>query len=49
MDLPLLAQLKPLDRLRFERIALTEAQRLLHVQAQTLAQIREAVRLHLHE
>ncbi|MGH8678342.1 MAG: biotin-dependent carboxyltransferase family protein [Burkholderiales bacterium] len=49
VDLPLLAQLKPLDRLRFERIALTEAQRLLHVQAQTLAQIREAVNLHLHE
>lgn len=49
VDLPLLAQLKPLDRLRFERVALSEAQRLWHVQAQALAQIREAVESHLHE
>lgn len=49
VDLPLLAQLKPLDRLHFERISLGEAQRLLHVQAQALAQIHEAVESHLHE
>ncbi|HZP92922.1 MAG TPA: hypothetical protein VFB20_08580, partial [Burkholderiales bacterium] len=46
VDLPLLAQLKPGDRLRFEKIALTEAQRLLHLQEQAFQQLRESVQAH---
>lgn len=42
-DLPLLAQLKPGDMLRFERIALAEAQYLVHAQMSALAQISTSV------
>jgi antagonist of KipI len=44
VDLPLLAQLKPGDTLRFERIALAEAQRLFHLQRNALAQIGASIR-----
>ncbi len=43
VDLPLLAQLKPGDALRFERIALAEAQRLAHAQAVALGQIAASI------
>jgi antagonist of KipI len=46
-DLPLLAQLKPGDTLSFRRIALSEAQELMHLQEQALAQISEAVQTRL--
>jgi antagonist of KipI len=42
-DLPLLAQLKPGDSLRFERIALADAQRLAHAQAVALEQIAASI------
>ena len=44
VDLPLLAQLKPGDTLRFERIGLGEAQRLFHLQRSVLAQIETSIR-----
>jgi antagonist of KipI len=44
VDLSLLAQLKPGDLLCFQRIALSEAQELMHLQQKALAQISEAVR-----
>jgi antagonist of KipI len=44
VDLPLLAQLKPGDTLRFERIGLGEAQRLFHIQRSALAQIESSIR-----
>ncbi|UCH48746.1 MAG: biotin-dependent carboxyltransferase family protein [Betaproteobacteria bacterium] len=43
VDLPLLAQLKPGDTLRFERIGLGEAQRLFHLQRSALAQIGTSI------
>ena len=46
-DLPLLAQLKPGDALRFERIALADAQRLAHAQAAALKQMRVSVAANL--
>lgn len=45
VDLSLLAQLKPGDSLSFRRITLSEAQELMHMQNQALAQISEAVRM----
>lgn len=46
VDLPLLSQLKPGDRLRFEKIVLSEAQRALHLQEQAFQQLRESVQAH---
>ncbi len=43
VDLPLLAQLKPGDTLSFERIALSEAQHLVHRQMSALAQIEASI------
>ena len=43
VDLPLLAQLKPGDTLRFEDISLTEAHRLIHEQEISLAQMQASV------
>lgn len=43
IDLPLIAQLKPGDRLRFRDISLDEAQRLYLAQEQELAQARAAI------
>jgi len=43
VDLPLLAQLKPGDTLRFEEITLSEAHRLIHVQETMLAQMQASV------
>jgi antagonist of KipI len=43
IDLPLIAQLKPGDRLRFRDISLDEAQRLYLVQEQELAQAQAAI------
>ena len=45
--LPLLAQLKPGDALRFERIALADAQRLAHAQAAALKQMGVSVAANL--
>jgi antagonist of KipI len=47
VDLPLLAQVRPGGHLKFERIALAEAQRLWHLQSRAVAQIREAVAMHM--
>lgn len=43
VDLPMLAQLKPGDTLRFERITLGEAQQLVHTQMSALAQIEASI------
>lgn len=43
VDLPMLAQLKPGDTLRFERIALGEAQQLFHTQMSALAQVEASI------
>jgi antagonist of KipI len=43
VDMPLLAQLKPGDTLRFKRIALVEAQKLVHAQTSALAQIGASI------
>jgi len=48
VDLPLLAQLKPGDRLRFRPISLDEAQRLYLAREDNLRQVRAAVALHHH-
>jgi antagonist of KipI len=42
-DLPWLAQLQPGDALRFERVTLTEAQRLVHAQEIALAQMHDSI------
>ncbi len=44
VDLPLLAQLKPGDSLRFEQVSLAEAQRLIHSQTAALATIGASIR-----
>ncbi len=49
VDLPLLAQLKPGDTLRFERIALADAQRLAHAQTVALEQITASIEAGMHE
>ncbi len=49
VDLSLLAQLKPGDTLSFRRIALSEAQELMHLQELALAQISEAVQTRLQQ
>ena len=49
VDLPLLGQLKPGDSLRFEKIALAEAQKLWLVQEQAIAQLHEAILAHIRE
>lgn len=49
VDLPLLAQLKPGESLRFERIALAEAQRLWLVQEESVALLRESIRAHVDQ
>ena len=49
VDLCLLAQLKPGDPLSFRRIALSEAQELMHLQEQSITQISEAVKMRLHQ
>jgi antagonist of KipI len=49
VDLPLLAQVRPGGRLKFERIALAEAQRLWHLQSQALEQIRASVAMQMDE
>ena len=43
VDLPLLAQLKPGDTLRFEEITLSDAHRLIHEQETRLAQMQASV------
>ena len=45
VDLPLLAQLRPGDRVRFRAISLEEAQRLYLVREQEIAQARQAIGL----
>jgi antagonist of KipI len=47
VDLPLIAQLKPADRVRFRFISLDEAQRLYLAAERDLAQARHAIRLRL--
>lgn len=49
VDLHLLAQLKPGDRLRFELVSLAQAQALWLRREQELVTIREAVALRLHD
>ena len=49
VDLGLAAQLKPGDRLRFERVSLTQAQQLWVTQERAYAELREAVRGHMNE
>jgi antagonist of KipI len=49
VDLGLAAQLKPGDRLRFERISLTQAQQLWMAQERAYAELREAIRGHMNE
>ena len=48
VDLPLLAQLKPGDRLRFRPISLDEAQRLYLAREDNVGQARAAIALHHH-
>jgi antagonist of KipI len=48
IDLPLLAQLKPGDRLRFRPISLEEAQRLYLGREDNIRQARAAIALHHH-
>jgi antagonist of KipI len=48
VDLPLLAQLKPGDRLRFRPISLDEAQRLYLAREDNLREVRAAIALHHH-
>jgi antagonist of KipI len=48
VDLPLLAQLKPGDRLRFRPISLDEAQRLYLAREDNVRQARAAIALHHH-
>ena len=48
VDLPLLAQLKPGDRLRFRPISLDEAQRLYLAREDNISQARAAIALHHH-
>ena len=47
VDLSLLAQLKPGDKLAFRQISLLEAQNLVHAQEKALARISEAVKMRL--
>jgi antagonist of KipI len=49
VDLGLAAQLKPGDRVRFERISLTQAQQLWVVQERAYGELCEAVRGHMNE
>jgi antagonist of KipI len=48
VDLPLLAQLKPGDRLRFRPVSLDEAQRLYLARESNIRQARAAIALHHH-
>jgi antagonist of KipI len=48
VDLPLLAQLKPGDKLRFRAIPLDEAQRLYLAREHNIRQARTAIALHHH-
>jgi antagonist of KipI len=48
VDLPLLAQLKPGERLRFRPISLDEAQRLYLAREDNMRQVRAAIALHHH-
>ena len=48
VDLPLLAQLKPGDRLRFRPVSMTEAQRLYIAREDNIAQARVAIALRHH-
>ena len=48
VDLPLLAQLKPGDKLRFRAISLDEAQRLYLAREDNIRQVRAAIALHHH-
>ena len=48
VDLPLLAQLKPGDRLRFRPVSIDEAQRLYVAREANIAQARAAIALHHH-
>jgi antagonist of KipI len=49
VDLGLAAQLKPGDRLRFERVSLTQAQQLWMAQERAYEELREALRGHMNE
>ncbi|MFD1032772.1 5-oxoprolinase subunit C family protein [Metaplanococcus flavidus] len=44
-DLPLISQLKPGDRLRFTKVTIEEAQRLLRLQEKTMNCLKNAIRL----
>jgi antagonist of KipI len=48
VDLPLMAQLKPGDRLRFRPVSLDEAQRLYLAREDHIRQARAAIALHHH-
>lgn len=48
VDLPVVAQLKPGERLRFRAISLEEAQRLYLAREDNLRQVRAAIALHHH-
>ena len=45
VDLPLISQLKPGDRLRFTQVSIEEAQRLLRLQEHTIKCLKNAIRL----
>ena len=47
VDLPLLAQLRPGDSLRFRTITLPEAQRLVRTREQEIARLTQLVRIRL--
>lgn len=49
VDLPLLAQVRPGGRVKFERITLAEAQRLWHLQSLAIAQIRKSVTMQMEQ
>jgi antagonist of KipI len=49
VDLGLAAQLKPGDRLRFERVTLAQAQQLWLAQERAHAELRTAIRAHVDE
>ncbi|AQQ54522.1 5-oxoprolinase subunit C family protein [Planococcus lenghuensis] len=49
VDLPLVAQLKPGDRLHFQKISLEEAQQLYRAQEQLIRQLKTSIRLKQEE
>lgn len=45
VDLPLMAQLKPGDRLQFKEISIQEAQRLLRLEAKKISCLKRAIQI----